>query len=249
MQLLESQDRDLREATEAAEGQKARERAAQDYIRVQWWKEDDSVPEHFRISLRRSKSHFAYFHPKDDPGLSQHLQLSSLPSFHVWDDDLQTWVVTFGSSAPLRVRWGGTLYCKHVGVKQRSDMPPSLTHSSRVSPSKRARGQSTGDIAELGPATPPPRLRSVAARDEGSEEQPILVSESEDEVAELLRLQLAPPTSSPSTSSVQVTSDDKSKELKEMAPPGRNGWPLMYACDMAAGFDAMAKLGVQAINL
>lgn len=39
MQVLDSQERDLREATEAAEEQKAHERATQNYIRVQWWTE------------------------------------------------------------------------------------------------------------------------------------------------------------------------------------------------------------------
>lgn len=96
-------------------------------------------------------------------------------------------MVTFRSSAPLRVRWGGTLYCKHVGVKQGSNMPPNAAPNSRISPLKRARGQSVGDIVDSSPATPPPRMRSATTKDEGSEEQPILVSESEDEVVGLLR--------------------------------------------------------------
>ncbi|KAG8939012.1 hypothetical protein FRC04_007128 [Tulasnella sp. 424] len=245
MQVLDSQERDLREATEAAEEQKARERAAQDYIRVQWWTENDSVPEHFRIPLRRSRStgNFTFFHPIDDPGLRKHLQLESLPSFHVWDEELQSWVVTFASSAPLRIRWGGTLYCKHVGVKQGDEMPMSRASASRVSPLKRARRQSTGDHGESASGTPPPRLRVPAPHGEGGAEQPITVSESEDEDDGSPSLRFRTPASSPSRSSPQPGSGSLGKTSQGRAPPGRNGWPLMYACDMSVGFDAMLKLG------
>lgn len=140
-------------------------------------------PETFRVSVTCGPTGLvAYFHPKDDTNLVNHLKLNEKNSFHVWDSVEKRWDVMFMAPPPIKTRIGDVLYFKHLDVKHAPGMEilnGKLTIPS-TSPQKR-RGSSTYSASP----TPSRKLRldenSPSAGSGWSSDDPITISDDKDE--------------------------------------------------------------------